>query len=233
MQIERLEARRLFSVTVNETSPGYYEINGDQSDNVIVVSVSQDESSFTLDGKTYAGVNYIYVFGQGGNDTIQVSAPAPGSIGASIDGGDGADQLSLNFDGGVWGGAGDDVITLADSFEGNVSGDAGNDQIVVRGECVDANIDGGDGNDLIDASGNNYRVVLHGGAGDDTIYGSQYNDQIYGDEGSNDLYGLGGNDTFYCQNGSPDTVDGGAGTNFMYADAVEGQITNVAYVFYG
>ena len=89
------------------------------------------------------------------------------------------------------------------------------------------------GNDYIDASQNDYRVVIRGGEGDDTIYGSQYNDQIYGDGGSNYLYGLGGNDTFYCQNGSADTVDGGTGTNFMYADAVEGRITNVSYVFYG
>ena len=233
MQIEQLECRRLFSVSVNETSPGYYEINGDESDNVIVVSVSQDDGSFTLDGNTYTGVNYIYVYGKGGNDTIQVSAPAPGSIGASIDGGDGNDQLSLNFDGGIWGGAGDDVINLADSFQGNVSGDAGNDRITIQGECVDAQILGGDGNDYIDASQNDYRVVVRGGEGDDTIFGSQFNDQIYGDGGHNHLYGLGGNDTFYCQNGSPDDVDGGAGTNFMYADAAEGQITNVSYVFYG
>jgi Ca2+-binding RTX toxin-like protein len=170
MWIENLERRCLFSVTVNETSPGYYEINGDDSDNAIVVSVSQDDSSFTLNGNTYTGGNYIYVNGHGGNDIIQVSAPAPGYIGASIDGGDGADQLSLNFDGGVWGGEGNDVITLADSFEGNVSGDAGDDRITVQGECVDAQILGGDGNDYIDASQNNYRVVLQGGEGDDTIY---------------------------------------------------------------
>jgi Ca2+-binding RTX toxin-like protein len=233
MHIEQLERRRFFSVSVNQTYPGYYEINGDESDNAIVVSVSQDDGTFTLDGNIYTGVAYIYVYGNGGNDTIQVSAAAPGSIGASIDGGDGADHLSLNFDGGIWGGAGDDVIDLSDSFQGNVSGDDGNDQIFVRGECVDADISGDAGNDYIDASQNNYRVVIRGGEGDDTIYGSQFNDQIYGDGGSNYLYGLGGNDTFYCQNGSPDTVDGGAGTNFMYADAVEGRITNVSYVFYG
>lgn len=233
MQIEPLERRRLLTVTVNETYPGYFEINGDGSDNAIVVSVSQDDGTFTLDGNTYTDVSYIYVYGNAGNDTIQVSAPAPGSIGASVDGGDGADHLSLNFDGGIWGGAGDDVIDLADSFQGNVSGDAGDDRVTVQGECVDADIDGGDGNDYIDASLNDYRVVIRGGEGNDTIYGSQYNDQIYGDGGSNYLYGLGGNDTFYCQNGSADNVDGGGGTNFMYADAVEGNVTNVAYVFYG
>jgi Ca2+-binding RTX toxin-like protein len=233
MQIEMLERRCLLSVTVNQTSPGYYEIDGDESDNSINVSVSQDDQTFTLDGTTYTGVSYIFVYGKGGNDIINVSAPHPGSIAASIDGGDGNDQLSLNFDGGVWGGEGDDIINIADSFQGVVSGDGGNDQIFVKGECVDPEILGGDGNDLIDASQNNYGVVIRGGEGDDTLFGSQYDDQIYGDAGSNQLYGLGGNDTLYSRNGSLDTLDGGDGRNFAYADAVEGQITNVTHVFYG
>ena len=233
MWIENLERRRLLSVTVNETSSGFYEIHGDDSDNTIVVSVSQDDQSFTLDGVTYTGVYYIYVFGHGGNDVISVSAPSAGSIAASIDGGDGNDQLSLNFDGGIWGGEGDDVINLADSFRGVVSGDGGNDQIFVKGECVDPQISGGDGDDLIDASQNNYRVVVHGGNGNDTIFGSEFNDQLYGDAGANHLYGLGGNDTIYCRNGEADEVDGGAGTNFMYADIVEGPVTNIACAFYG
>jgi Ca2+-binding RTX toxin-like protein len=73
--------------------------------------------------------------------------------------------------------------------------------------------------------------VISGGEGDDTLYGSQYNDQIYGDGGSNHIYGLGGNDTIYCRNGSLDDVDGGSGANFLYADTVEGQVTNICHVF--
>jgi Ca2+-binding RTX toxin-like protein len=233
MQFQTLECRSFLSVSVNQTSPGYYEVNGDETDNVIIVSVSQNDQTFALNGATYTGVNFISVYGNGGNDTIQITAEGPGSIAASIDGGDGNDDLSLNFDGGIWAGEGDDVIHLADSFQGTASGDGGNDQIFVKGECVDPEILGGDGNDYIDASQNNYGVVIHGGNGDDTLYGSQYNDQLYGDSGSNHLYGLGGNDTFFCRNGSADDVDGGAGTNFMYADYVEGQITNISHVFYG
>ena len=120
MLFESLECRRLLSVSVNETSPGFYEIDGDDSDNTIIVKVSQDEQSFTLDGVTYTAVSYIYVFGNGGNDVIDVSAPSAGSIAASIDGGDGADQLSLNFDGGIWAGEGDDILHLSDSFQGEV-----------------------------------------------------------------------------------------------------------------
>jgi Ca2+-binding RTX toxin-like protein len=233
MRIENLERRCLLSVAVNETSPGYFDVIGDGSNDTIIISVSQDEQTFILSGITYTGVSYISVYGNGGNDTIDVSAPGAGSIAAGIDGGDGDDNLTLNFDGGIWGGEGDDIINLADSFQGTAEGDAGNDQIFVKGECVDPEILGGDGNDLIDASQNNYGVVMRGGSGDDTLYGSEYNDQIYGDAGSNQLYGLGGNDMFYCRNGSLDQADGGAGTNFMYADYAEGQISNMAHVFCG
>src|SRR4051812_17153731 len=110
MWFQELERRRLCSVTVNETFPGYYEVVGDASDDVIVISVSQDKSSFALDGTTYADVSYVSVYGQGGNDTIDVSASGAGAIGASIDAGEGDDSVSLNFDGGIWAGAGNDVI---------------------------------------------------------------------------------------------------------------------------
>ncbi len=81
MQIENLEGRRLLSVTVNQTSPGFYEVNGDESDNVIVVSVSQNDQSFTLDGITYTGVNYIYVAGM----TRSMSPrPAPARSGRAL-----------------------------------------------------------------------------------------------------------------------------------------------------
>lgn len=233
MHIETLEPRRLRSATVEQTFPGYYEIAGDESDDVIVVNVDQDQATFTLDGVTYSGVSYIYVYGKGGNDSIDVSAPTPGSIGASIDGGDGNDHLALNFDGGIWAGAGDDTIDLRDSFQGEVYGEGGSDQVYVLGECVDPEIQGGDGNDLIDASQNNYGVVIRGGAGNDTIYGSEYADQIYGDAGADRIYGLGGNDTFYCRDGEADTVFGGGGTDFLYADGADVQNNGVEYVFYG
>ena len=169
MLMEILERRRLLTVTVNETSPGFYEINGDDSDNTIVISVSQNDQSFTLDGVTYTGVNYIYVFGNGGNDTIDVSAPSAGSIGASIDGGDGNDQLCLNFDGVVWGGAGDDIVILTDSFRGQVSGDEGNDQIYGDG-----------GSNHIYGLGGNDTIYCRNGAADDVDGGSGAN-FMYGD----------------------------------------------------
>ena len=101
MKIELLERRRLLSVAVAQTSPGYFEIQGDDSPNPINVQVSQGDDSFTLDGVTYSNVNFISVFGNGGDDTINVqSSDGPGEIGAAIDGGAGNDNISLNFDGG-------------------------------------------------------------------------------------------------------------------------------------
>jgi prepilin-type processing-associated H-X9-DG protein len=232
--VETLEHRRLLSATVTETFPGYFEIVGSDANDVIVVSVSQGDRAFTLDGQTFGGADYLTVLGHGGDDLIDVSASGEGWVGASIDGGDGHDRLALNFDGGIWAGAGDDVLDLSDSFRGEVHGDGGADTITVRGECEDPMIHGGDGDDWIDASGNYYRVSIHGGAGNDVIYGSDYKDHLYGDEGADVLYGLGGNDTFHCQDGELDEVHGGGGgANVLYADADgEGSVRGIQYVIY-
>ena len=198
MHIESLESRRLFSVTVTEGYPGFYEVWGDDSANVIDISVSMQNETFTLNGVTYSNVAYIWVYGFGGDDVITVtSVDGWGYIGASISGHDGNDQISLNFDGGIWGGEGDDVLYMSDSFHGEAYGGGGNDQMYISGDCYGAEIRGGDGNDLIDCSGNNCPVTVRGGAGDDTLIGSNYNDVLYGDQGSDRLIGGGGNDYFY------------------------------------
>src|SRR3954454_2017435 len=172
--IQPLEQRRLFSVTVSEGYPGFYEIRADDGGNVVDVSVSSANDSFTLNGQTYGGLQYLTVYGGAGDDTIHLTADAPSWFGAGIVAGGGNDDVSLNFDGAIWAGNGNDTVRLADAFRGEVYGQAGNDRMYVSGETVDAQIDGGDGNDLIDATGNHYSVVIYGGAGNDTIYGSEY-----------------------------------------------------------
>src|SRR4051794_15824589 len=74
MKIELLERRRLLSASVAQTSPGYFEIQGDDSANVINVQVSQGDDTFSLDGVTYSNVNFISVFGNGGDDIINVQS---------------------------------------------------------------------------------------------------------------------------------------------------------------
>ena len=198
MIIETLETRRHFSVTVSEMYPGFYEVSGDQAADVIDISVSMSDEAFTLDGTTYNGVSYIFVHGNGGADYISVlSVDGAGSIGGSITGDDGDDEITLNFDGGVWAGAGDDVLSLTDSFRGTAHGHAGDDTITISGYTVDAAISGGSGNDFIDCSGNLSSVIANGGAGDDTIYGSVYADQLYGEAGIDVLIGNGGADEFF------------------------------------
>jgi Ca2+-binding RTX toxin-like protein len=197
MELETLDGRKLFNVTVSEGYPGFYDVQGDASANSIDITVSMHDETFTLNGTTYSGVKYIFVQGQDNNDVISVrSSDGAGSIGASISSGGGDDNVTLNFDGGVWAGDGNDTINLSNSYRGQAYGQAGNDRINVSGECIDPDIDGGDGDDVVDCSSNHYGVIARGGAGNDTVIGSPYDDQIYGDEGSDVMYGNGGHDSF-------------------------------------
>jgi Ca2+-binding RTX toxin-like protein len=219
--LEPLEFRRLCSATVTELYTGFYEVQANPGNNTIDISVSMANETFTLDSTTYYGVQYIAVYAGDGADTISlVTNDGPGWIGATVDAGGGDDVVTLNFDGGVWAGNGDDTLNLADSFRGEAHGDAGADTINVSGECIDPEIIGGDGDDVIDASGNHYGVVIQGGAGDDTIYGSAYADEIYAGEGDDLLRGNGGNDIFYTADSTgTDTVWGGDGGDTLYGDA--------------
>jgi Ca2+-binding RTX toxin-like protein len=223
MNVEALEGRRLFSVTVTEGYPGFYQIHGDGSANTIEVFVSQLDETFTLDGVTYGGVADITVHGYGGNDAISVAGSdnEEGWIGASVSGGDGDDSITVDLDGAIWAGPGDDVLHLSNAFRGEAYGEGGGDRIYIAGGCVDPEIIGGDGDDLLDATQNEYGVTLRGGMGDDTILGSNFDDEIYGDEGRDALHGGGGDDTFYAFDGDADTVFGGGGTDTLYGDLTD------------
>jgi len=211
LELQPLEERRLRTVTVAEAYPGFYEVTGDDSPNDIAISVSMAAQSFTLDGATYSDVTYIAIQGFGGSDNITVrSEDGSGSIAAGVDAGDGNDDVSINFDGAVWAGGGNDRVELTDSFRGEVFGEGGGDDIAIAGACVDAQIDGGDGNDRIDCSRNLCGVVVHGGAGNDTITGSPFDDQIYGDEGNDSMIGGAGSDAFYVTDPGDKAVDADA-----------------------
>jgi Ca2+-binding RTX toxin-like protein len=227
--VERLEERRLCSVTVSQGYPGYYTINGDNGANTIAVSVDQNARTFTLNGATYGGVAYLTVNGYEGNDFITV-AGSPGPIGCTIIEGNGNDSVSLSFDGAIYVGGGQDIISLKDSFQGEIHTGDGNDQITLSGYCANAVVYAGNGNNLIDASGNLYGVAIFAGNGDNLIYGSNSDDLISVGGGSNVICCLNGNDTVYCRNGSPDTVIGGSGNDTVYGDSID-SIYNVQAVF--
>ena len=237
MFLESLEDRRLRSVTVEQYFPGFYTVKGDESDNVITIDVDQVNQTFSLDGQTFTGVQHVAVSGEGGNDLILVSSQPGYNVAASIDGGPGDDILSLNFDGAILGGDGNDRIYLYDSFQGSVSGGRGDDYIWISGACVDPVINGDEGDDWIDASSNFYRVFIHGGTGNDVIFGSNFDDQIYGDGGNDAIFAMGGNDHVYVRDGNYDVADGGGDSGDVcycdftpiFADSVSGFAT----VFYG
>ena len=233
MLLESLETRRLYAVTVTEMYPGFYDVSGDNAADTITISVSQAEESFTLEGVTYSGLAYLFVHGNGGDDVIRVaSIDGPGSIGASVTGDEGNDQISLNFDGGVWAGSGNDVLYLRDSFRGQAYGESGNDQMYILGACYNAEINGGSGNDLIDCTSNYYSVTVRAGDGNDTVYGSAFNDQIYGDAGVDYLYGGGGDDAFYVFDGYHGMIDGGGGHDVIYTNGFSGTVVDVEEIYY-
>ena len=234
MHIETLEGRRFFAATVVEGYPGYYEIHGDGSDDVIDVSVSQSGESFTLDGVTYNGVTYISVHAYGGDDFISIrSDEGQGSIAAGVSAGDGRDTVLVNFDGAIWGGNDDDILYLSDSFYGGVHGEDGNDRIYVSGFSLDSEVSGGAGHDYIDASGNYAGLAIGGDSGKDTIYGTEYDDEIHGGSNEDELHGNGGNDTFFTRENDHDQIFGGGGTDIAYVDRDGDGVYDVEFVFYG
>ena len=58
-RLETLERRRLYTVSVVQGYPGYYEVRGTDASEAISIAVSSADSSFTLDGVTYPGAAYV------------------------------------------------------------------------------------------------------------------------------------------------------------------------------
>jgi hypothetical protein len=228
--LEAMEGRRHFSVSVTEGYPGFYDVQGDSAADTIRISVDQENETFTLDDVTYTGVAYIFVDGGDGNDIITVLASTVGYIGTSVVAGDGDDDVAVNFDGAIWGGAGNDLIYLVDSFRGEVYGEGNDDQIVISGACVDAEVDGGNGDDFIDATNNHYGAYLRGGNGNDVIYGSAYDDTIWGGHGSDTINAGAGNDVLNMGDGGQDDIDGGDGDDWLYGDSSEGSVVSVEHL---
>ncbi|MFG2023042.1 calcium-binding protein [Streptomyces sp. NPDC048825] len=120
----------------------------------------------------------------------------------------------------VWGGVGDDTITvgeagLAFGGEGNdtlygigdgaiAAGGAGND--LLRGSAGDQNLQGDDGHDK-----------LYGGDDGDHMQGGRGNDVMYGEGGPDFMWGNTGDDELYGGAGT-DTLSGGAGRNIVVQD---------------
>jgi Ca2+-binding RTX toxin-like protein len=229
MILEVLEHRRLRSVSVSQGYPGYYEVLGDEGSDVISISVDAANSTFTLDGVTYGGVQYVSVFGNSGDDIISVGV-GDGPVGASIHAGPGDDDVTLDGGGAIWGDSGDDTLRMNNSRRGEQYGGSGDDKLYIYGWCPDAQIHGEQGNDKIDASGSSLGVYVFGDEGGDTLLGSQYDDQFYGGQGDDLMFGSGGNDVFFAADLEHDRIIGGAGIDIAFVDYGDG-VWGVEYVF--
>jgi Ca2+-binding RTX toxin-like protein len=157
---ESLEERRLFAVALVGTQ---LQVTGGAGNDVIRVR-QQDAATIRVEDNGVvtlfadASVNTILVNANAGNDTVQVisTAALPLTEPATVNGGDGNDNLT--------GGGGADVMT----------GGAGND--VMAGGAGNDNLDGGTGsNTLSGGDGNDFMTAgtsadsFDGGAGTDTV----------------------------------------------------------------
>ena len=122
------------------------------------------------------------------------------------------------YEGTIYGGAGDDKILFASEEYGEAWGGAGNDFIIFFGGGAHYGY-GGAGNDIIHGSGSagtwydrTYAEVLDGGAGDDKIYGHGGRDRLIGGAGNDQLYGGSGSDW----------LDGGPGNDILHAGPRDG-----------
>jgi Ca2+-binding RTX toxin-like protein len=180
---------------------GELVIKGTNSGETISVTVSGGQVKVNGANPAYPGavnassVKSIKVYGNGGNDAINLGGvlsgsftnlPATGAV--YIDGGAGADTITGS-------GVGDFIYGGADND--NIRGGAGVDQEY-----------GGSGNDwLYGEAGNDYLYgedgtdILYGGLDDDRLYGNAGNDTLYGDNGDGYL-GYGGNDLLYSDYGN-------------------------------
>ena len=147
-----------------------------------------------------------YIYGQGGNDKITLSAYGGGWSYAY--GGDGDDDIILNDAGGrVYGQAGDDKITINAASRWEINGGSGDDIYYINKSATNIVDDGGNNIYYINTDG----ALVSGASGDDTFY-------IKGN--NNTILGAGGKD-YFVNDGKNNTIDGGTDDNY-YVDNGEG-----------
>lgn len=176
------------------------------------------------------------LYGAGGNDTILGGAGRDGLYGSGgndfLDGGTGSDLIFSVAGDLIFGGAGDDTISVGErsGFDYFGGGD-GYDRIIVATDNVAIGIRSIVDIELIDATGRSgARIIgsnlddalifsqtelrnilrIDGGLGDDLIVGSAGNDRIIGGAGGDALAGGAGDDRFVyrrAEHSSPDAPD--------------------------
>jgi Ca2+-binding RTX toxin-like protein len=136
------------------------------------------------------------LYGGSGDDVVYGSLSPEGQGTVDVFGGSGNDTLAGLRGTNVWGGIGDDEITL---FGGQMArGEDGNDYLYAT------TVAGMDGDS----------VVFYGGSGNDTLLGWMESDTLHGGADNDDVYGGAGNNFLYGGGGADD-IQGGRDSDFL------------------
>ncbi|MCR9127423.1 MAG: DUF4214 domain-containing protein [Rhodobacteraceae bacterium] len=200
------------SVRLTETADrfdgglGDDRIEGRGGDDTLTGGAEND----TIDGGTGADV----LDGNGGDDMLAAGSADSNGANAADAGASGALRLA-DYDGGIAGGAGNDMI-LGGAGDEILTGDDDSRVSQETGAVFDAAADGmdtilgGGGNDEIhtgswsdadqslpNAQTGSAADVAHGGAGNDILRGAGGDDALYGDSGADNIGGAGGADAIF------------------------------------
>jgi len=202
MAVQRLEARRLLSATLEDGS-WEIETDDDLAHTITIDTVPNKPSRLRalIDGEVVGTVNkadvdWVDIYGGDGDDKIVIDA-ALGDI-----------YLCVYAEGGndtIIGGPGDDDLSGEDGND-SIIGGGGNDTLY--GDDGQDTIDGGKGDDEIYSEAGDDSVS--GGGGSDTIYAGSGDDDVDGDEGDDQLWGGWGDDDLDGDEGDDD-LGGGSG----------------------
>lgn len=172
------------------------------------IDTTDGADAITLLGTAAGNQSTATIFGNGGNDTITVSADAL----VTVFGGQGNDTInnvSTGTNDVLNGNEGNDSINAGDG-NNTIDGGIGNDIIVATGGAD--SITGGAGDDNINA-GDGANVIL-AGDGDDTVVATDGGDSITAGSGNDSIDAGDGNNTVLGGAGN-DTIDTGAGIDSL------------------
>jgi len=245
--IESLENRRMMSVSAVIDSQHQFNIHGTGGNDKIHVELSANRIKvYDISAHSYgkgaplladwnsSAANTIRIFGDYGNDLIEIGGTSPGKS-VNVWGGKGNDTVA----GGagpeaIWGGPGNDYLQGGGGND-DLFGEGDNDMLVGDGPNTTVGNDymtGGAGIDgvsywyaksavkvnLEDTYANGqtgeHDILssdienLRGSDYNDTLRGSAQENQIWGGKGNDSIYGMTDNDSLYGEAGN-DSLDGG------------------------